>query len=246
MLDSGKKILQRITQKLLGFDNYLFLFSLFIQSTLKWNPKEGHFRHFMNMLSEGDQVIDIGANIGIMSSLLAKKCRKGRIFAVEPIPENIKALNRMLQFRRAENVVVLPVALGESSGNLEMRMPIIEGVRMQGLSHVYHPDIEGYEAPYRSYQVPLKSLDELFPTEQIDAIKMDVENFEIHVLKGAANLIDRCKPLIYIELWDNENRTACMEFLKGKGYIAQVWERGAIQPFDSRIHRQHNFFFTQP
>ena len=65
MLDSGKKILQRITQKLLGFDNYLFLFSLFIQSTLKWNPKEGHFRHFMKMLSESDQVVDIGANIGI-------------------------------------------------------------------------------------------------------------------------------------------------------------------------------------
>ena len=68
-----------------------------------------------------------------MSSLLAKKCQKGRIFAVEPIPENIQALNRMLHFRRAENVVVLPVALGESSGNLEMRMPIIEGVKMQAL-----------------------------------------------------------------------------------------------------------------
>lgn len=199
----------------------------------------------MGMLSPQDTVIDIGANIGIMSSLLAKKCREGQVFAIEPIPENIHALNRMLQFRKATNVEVLPVALGESSGNLEMRMPIIEGVRMQGLSHAYHPDIEGYKAPYRTYQVPLKRLDELLPNESIDAIKMDVENFEIHVLKGATHLIERCKPLIYMELWDNDNRKACMEFLEGKGYIAQVWEKGQLQRFDPKRHTQHNFFFTQ-
>ena len=231
-------------QRLLGFDNYLFLFSLFIQNTLKWNPKEGHFRHFLKMLHPTDKVIDVGANIGIMTSLLAKKCREGKVFAIEPIPENIKALERMLQFHGATQVRVLPVAVGEYSGQLEMGMPIIDGVRMQGLSHAIHPDIEGYEAPYQSYQVPLKSLDELFPNESITAIKMDVENFEVHVLKGAKDLLIRCRPLIYMELWDNANRRACMQFLGDLGYHPHVWNRGKLEAFQPDKHSQHNFFFT--
>ena len=244
MLDTGKKFLQRILQRLMGFENYLFLFSLFIQYTLRWNPKEGHFNHFLRLLEPHYNVLDVGANIGIMTSLLAKHCKKGNIYAIEPIPDNLKALKRMIRFHRLENVSVKPFAVGKDTGALEMRMPVIRGVRMQGLSHVHHPQIEGYQSPYQSFEVPQKTLDELFPESEIHAIKMDVENFEFNVLQGALQLLSRCRPLLYMELWDNENRKLCMNYLGELGYTPYVYQNRELVAYEKGKHRQHNFFFS--
>ncbi|MEM6631788.1 MAG: FkbM family methyltransferase [Bacteroidota bacterium] len=196
------------------------------------------------MLKPHYNVLDVGANIGIMTSLLAKHCREGSIYAIEPIPNNIQALNRMIRFHKLNNVSVIPSAVGNEMGELEMRMPIIRGVRMQGLSHVHHPQIEGYEHPYQSFHVSQRTLDALFPHAEIHAMKMDVENFEFNVLIGASQLLKRCKPLLYMELWDNENRRACMEFLKELGYKPFVYQNRGLVPYENGKHTQHNFFFS--
>ena len=85
-----KKLIQSILQKILGFERYLFWFSRFKISTLKWDSKEGDFNHFLSLLSPGDDVLDIGANIGIMAIKMAQTCHQGTVHAFEPIPENIK------------------------------------------------------------------------------------------------------------------------------------------------------------
>ena len=243
MSDRIKKPLQALLQKLLGFETYLFLFSLFIQYTIRWNPKEGDITHFIKQLKSDAKVVDIGANIGIMTSLIAQKCKKGKVYAVEPIVGNVGVLKRVLRFRGIQNTEVMPIALGERSGTLEMRMPVIQGVKMQGLTHVYHPQIAGYDAPYESYEVPQKTLDEVFERVWIDAIKMDVENFEFYVLKGAEALLKRCKPLLYMELWDNDNRRQCMAFLQDLGYTCYVMQAGARVKYNRSVHSHQNFFF---
>ena len=75
---------------------------------------------------------------------------------------------------------------------------------------------------------------------------MDVENFEIHVLKGATHLIERCKPLIYIELWDNENRKACMQFLKIKAILLKCGKTGAYSLLIPRFTPNITFFSPRP
>lgn len=242
-----KKTIQAFLQWLLGFDTYLFLFAIVKIKTLRWEPqdKEGDFNHFCSMLQPTDLVLDIGANIGIMSALMARQCRQGQVFAYEPVPDNVVTLNRVLRYLKLKNVTVFPFALGTQAARIEMKMPVLKGVRMQGLSHVSHESIEDYDSPYVTYEVEQYALDHLLADQQsrIAAIKMDVENYEQFILTGAIDLLSRHQPMIYCELWDNENRQRCFEILQGLGYEIRVLIDQELVPFDSSHHTHHNFFF---
>lgn len=242
-----KKAIQRILQRLLGFDRYLVLFSWFKIKTLRWdgNEKEGDFNYFLELLDPADVVLDIGANIGIMTVLMARTCVQGKVYAFEPVPENFQALQRITRLMKVPNASLHPIALGAEPGELTMQMPVVEGVRMQGLSHIVHETIAGYETPHQSYSVAVQTLDD-FPFqagEKIAALKMDVENFEYFVLQGGQALLARDHPLIYCELWPNENRENCFDLLTQLGYEICVFQKGKLERFDNQLHTQHNFFF---
>ncbi len=239
-----KKLLQASLQRILGFERYLFLFSWFKIQTLKWDKKEGDFNYFMSLLPEDARVLDIGANIGIMTGLLAKRCPQGKIFAFEPIPQNFRALQRIVRFLKAAHVQCFQLALGNEEKTVEMLMPIMKGVKMQGLSHVKHETIEGFDTPQEHFEVEQKRLDEMdfWKNEAIHAIKIDVENYEAFVLQGARQLLATHKPLIYAELWDNENRKLCFELAEELGYGIFILEKEKLVPFDPGSHEKQNFF----
>lgn len=243
--DSVKKGVQSILQRILGFDQYLFMFSLMKMRTLKWDQRESGFQYFLNLLEKDDVILDIGANIGIMTGLLAETCPEGTIHAFEPVPENFRALKKIVKYVNGKNVLLHNIALGEHEGEVEMAMPMVKGVRMQGLSYIKDKSIEGYTSEHKSYKVPLKSLDqipELFE-KRVAAIKLDVENYEQFVLRGAKNLITTFKPIIYTELWANDNREICFHLLQSMGYSPKVVVNKQLVPYESSIHDHQNFFF---
>lgn len=232
-------------QRLLGFDNYLFVFALFIISTLRWNRNERDFIHFVRLIPDGHTVLDIGANIGIMSVWLARKLPHSRILAFEPMPQNIRALRRVLGFFKLRNVEIIEKALGNEEGTAQMIMPRVDRVPMQGLSHVVHASITEFNEGEK-INVPMVRLDDCRQLERagkIAAIKLDVENFEHFVLQGARETISKHRPLIYAELWENENRKLCFDLLGQMGYHIRVVEKGKLAAFRPEIHRTQNFFF---
>jgi len=241
-----KRIIQKYLQALLGFENYLFVFSIYIISTLRFNRKEKDFLHFLNMLPDNCTVLDIGANIGIMTVHFARKLKNSMILSMEPIPDNIKALERIVRFYKLENVKVINTALGNENGKVEMLLPVIRSVKMQGLSHVLHPDIQGYKDG-KQFTVGIRKLDDLIQEMDIDkplkAIKIDVENFEYFVLQGGKELIENTQPYIYMELWDNENRNKCFELLSDFGYTPQVGYNRHLVDFEGSNIKTQNFFF---
>lgn len=243
-----KKVLQALLQRLLGFDRYLFFFSQFKIMTLRWDGqnKEGDFNHFLTLLTPTDRVLDIGANLGIMTVLMARRCPKGKVYAFEPVQDNFRTLQKVVAAHGLSNVELFPIALGERQGHVQLTMPVLQGVRMQGLAHVDHQSIEGYEAEHINYQAELWPLDELpaLQGEAIHAVKMDVENYEQFVLQGGRKLLQAHQPIIYCELWDNENRQHCFTLLRSIGYQIHVLENGQLTPFQPGIHPHHNFFFT--
>ncbi|MEL7530917.1 MAG: FkbM family methyltransferase [Bacteroidota bacterium] len=242
-----KKLIQSLLQRLLGFDRYLLWFSWFKIKTLHLDgpDKEGDFIYFLGMLSREAHVLDIGANIGIMTVLMAKRSPQGKVYAYEPVPENFKALEAICRFMKVDNVELNQLALGPENGSVKMQMPLMQGVRMQGLSHIVHDTIEGYDTKSEEYSVAQVVLDEVLADrpKPIAAIKMDVENYEQYVLKGALKLIAEDQPIIYMELWPNENRDNCLEMLEKLEYAPYVLNAKELQSFDSQIHEQHNFFF---
>lgn len=240
-----KKIIQKTLQGLMGFRRYLFVFSWFKIKTLAWDRKEGDFNHFLSMIPENGLVLDIGANIGIMAVPLAKRCKNGMVHAIEPIPENFEALQRICKHFRLKNIKFHQMALGEENGELEMVMPEVKGVQMQGLSHAVHESIDDYNEGQR-YKVPQYRLDDLPDmVANVKAIKIDVENFEYFVFSGGRETLKKYKPIIYCELWANENRDKCFHLLSDElGYEIKVLIGKELVAYDPGKHDKQNFFFV--
>jgi len=241
-----KEQVKKILQKLLGFDRYLFVFSIFIIKTLRWNRNECDFLHFLKHIPPEGIILDVGANIGIMSVWLAKKYPRAQIYSFEPIPHNIKALKRIITHFNLKNVVVVEKALGNENKFVEMVMPIVNEVNMQGLSHVMHESIEVFNEG-KKFEVEMIRLDDFAAIRQHDvpitAIKLDVENFESFVLHGAKNIIEQHRPIIYTELWENANREKCFEFMKQFNYRIQFLDNNHLIDFVPSLHKTQNFFF---
>ncbi|MDF2436797.1 MAG: methyltransferase FkbM family [Bacteroidota bacterium] len=240
-----KNAAKYILHKLLGFKNYLFVFSLFKIYTLKRDKNEKDFFQFLGLIPENTAVLDIGANIGIMTVYLAK-IRNCEVFSFEPMPNNISAFKRIVDHFKLNNVRLFEMALGNHEGEAEMVMPVISSVRMQGLSHVVHESIPENNEGER-FKVPLRMLDKLPEliscSKRISAIKIDVENFEFFVLDGAKTLISRNKPVIYAELWDNDNRYKCFDLLENLNYNTYVAVNEKLVLFDPSTHIKQNFIF---
>ncbi len=239
-----KTAVKFILQKILGFSTYLYVFALFVIVKIRWDKKENDFFHFMKLIPEGGVILDLGANIGVTAYHLAKRFPQSRIFAFEPLEANFSVLKRIQNRFKIKNIQLFPVAVGASDGSIEMVMPVIRNVPMHGLSHVV--DTTNDESGIH-HSVPMIALDTMSElqgeSQRITAMKIDVENYEYFVLKGAEKLIEKHRPIIYCELWDNENRHQCVDFLTGMGYTANVLYQKQLVPANSGLIEKHNFFF---
>src|SRR5690606_15193197 len=90
-----KNIIKFILQKLLGYKNYLYLFSKYKIRNLHKDKKEKDFFLFMSEIEEEGDILDIGANIGIMSYHLSKKFPSKKVYGIEPIPSNFEVLSKI-------------------------------------------------------------------------------------------------------------------------------------------------------
>ena len=240
-----KNTVKLFLQKILGYDNFLFYFSIYTVGRLRNNKHEREFVYFMDMIPNEGTVLDIGANIGVMSVSLAKKLDKAQVYAFEPIPNNLKGLKRIVAHYKLSNIRVFENALGEAPGELKMVLPVIDKLKMQGLSHVVRPGDDSEWNKGEFYTVPVKRLDDmedLTSLPRITAIKIDVENFEYYVFKGAEALLRKHKPIIYCELWANEMREKTLDLLRGYGYAVKVFDGNGLVPYTTQD--DVNFFLV--
>ena len=236
-----KNFIKYALQKLFGLKTYLFLFSLFMIKKLSRDKRERAFIKFIELIKDSGHMLDVGANIGVMTYHFSKKLPKSTIHSFEPIPVNFNNLARIKQKYRLNNVILYKHALGNSNGEIQIVLPKVAGVYLHGLSHVFKGEepIAGIK-----HNVAIKRLDDMdgFLQMPVTAIKIDVENYEYEVLLGAEKLICKNRPLIYCELWMGENRRKSFEFLCRHNYSAFVLQCNMLTSFDGQSHH-HNFFF---
>ncbi|MDD5508078.1 MAG: FkbM family methyltransferase [Bacteroidales bacterium] len=243
-----KALIKKVLQFLLGYQNYLFIFSLFTIYTLRYKKDEGDFMHMLKLLPDGGVILDVGANIGIMTVHFGRRFPASSIYAFEPDPQNILALQRVIRFFRLKNVTIVETALANYDGQARMVRPVIHSVRMQGLTHIIaNGDQSDPAGEGDVFMVPVHKLDSypqlLDQSIRVTGIKADVENFEYFVLEGARTLIGIHKPVIYCELWKNERRQLCIDMMKRLGYTAKVLQRRKLVPYDPERHIKDNFYF---
>lgn len=237
-----KNMIRRMAQQILGFDRYLFVFSVVNIFRIKTLKTEEAFRFFMRLIPPEGAILDIGANIGINTVILAQQFPRSVIHAFEPVKENFRALEKVTAYYRLNNLRLYQTALGETAGEAEMITPRHKGARMQGWSRMAEMD----ETPGEKCIVPVQPLDLLedIKNEKITAIKIDVENFEYYVLKGAEQIIRKNKPVIFCELWNDERRIWCLDLLAGMGYDVMIYQNRQLVPYSGEDALDY-FFIPQ-
>lgn len=143
-----------------------------------------------DFIEQGDEVVDIGANVGGFTVRFAKKA--GTVHAFEPIPETADQLEQNLVQNNIVNVVVHRVGLSSEPGVLYSHRTPDSG----STSLTTNKDLS--DAPEEPVQVT--TLDDVLGGHPIRFIKLDVEGMEVSVLKGARALIAQAQPVVFFEI----------------------------------------------
>jgi FkbM family methyltransferase len=141
------------------------------------------------LLDVGDTAVDAGANIGYMTSLMARRTGPtGHVLAVEPHPELFPLLAENIRLaaesRSCAPVEAVQAALGERDGDAVLAWGE-EFVSNAGTAHI----VEGDASSEHAVKVPLCRLDDLVSWPLVSLLKLDVEGYEAQVLRGAERML---------------------------------------------------------
>lgn len=209
----------------------LALRALWWRWKLRLTDYEPETRALPLLVPRGAVCVDAGGNIGQYAYYLAKLA--GIVHSFEPLAYNRGVFARVI---RAPNVVLHPQALGSKPGTL--RIEVTDG--NIGTAHVA---AEGEQAE-------VVALDEWgADLERLDFLKIDVEGYELEVLRGAARLIERFHPAILCEITGLARRYGrepeeSFAFLRERGYRAHVWD-GGLLAVDGRRDGFINYVFLR-
>jgi FkbM family methyltransferase len=136
------------------------------------------------LLRPGGTFVDVGANYGVYTLRGAALVGStGRVVAVEPSAACAAWIDGFRPSLPWGNVELVVAALSdEGGGQAELRTPAEHG--HDGLATLRA--IEGADA---TATVPVTTLDELDPGGEVDLLKIDVEGWEDHVLRGGQGLL---------------------------------------------------------
>jgi len=155
-------------------------------------------RLYLSLIRKGNTVFDIGANQGYFTILFSDLVGpSGRVHAFEPVPSTFARLSEAVQVAGCDNVTMNQLALGEIEKTASIFVPGDDGGQAAFVRH-QHGSWE--KADVQECAVEVARLDDYANgVSRIDFIKCDVEGAELLVLEGGANVLQRCRPILFLE-----------------------------------------------
>ena len=185
----------------------------------------------------GDTCLDIGANIGYMTSLLAVRTgQTGRVYGFEPHPGLFLKLKGNLQDKfggaiagKHAAVTLLESAIGADEGLVDLVEP--KGFEYnQGSASLASLTQESLGREVR-HRVQIQRLDTIFQhSEQFGMMKIDVEGAELAVLRGAKRLLaeKRIRDIVFEDF--NPFPSECVTLLQSHGYSIYRLAKAVLGP----------------
>jgi len=183
----------------------------------------------------GDVAIDVGANHGTWSALLAGRFRK--VYAVEPNPVLVRALDDV-----APNVFVVPMGAWDSN---EWRDFGVYTLDVHTSAKFYDGGDGARPQPESTLRLPCMRLDELAITAKVDFIKVDVEAAEVEALRGADGLITHHRPKLIVEVHTAENGALVQQMMDAKNYRTTIVRHPYYSP-SSPLYLMHGWMICEP
>lgn len=149
---------------------------------------------FKTLIRPSYVVADIGSYIGLTSILFSNLAKK--VFSFEPSPSTYKILLENLSRAKANNVEAINLGMGEQSQNLTLTFS--QNDRSGGFVSDKIRPMKGHVTE----KIRVETLDEFFlpRLQQLDFLKIDVEGYEMSVVKGGLDIIKLYKPIVVLEL----------------------------------------------
>jgi FkbM family methyltransferase len=155
-----------------------------------------------SFIRAGMTVVDVGANLGLYSLAMADVAGPaGRVISFEPDPDLCSLLRTNCAANRAANIEAVQAALGRASDKMTLhRLTLNSGGNHLGSQN-------GGEIG-RTVLVEVAAFDSLFPGVRPDFIKVDVQGWELNVLRGMERTLAASDPVIFLEFWPEGLRRA--------------------------------------
>jgi FkbM family methyltransferase len=206
-----------------SYDDYIYKHS--IEANRLWD--EEVVNEILNNYKENTDILDIGANIGLVTLGVIKKAQECGIslqnihsFECDPTTFTLLANNTS----KYTSVKLYPFAVAHK----ELLCNLTRLPKNLGTNHIYNTIDENKQEKYdysslfyvsahekrNNIFILGTSLDNIQYTfkSPISVMKIDVEGFEVNVLNGAKNLILRDRPTIIVEIYEQINLEAVQQF----------------------------------
>jgi FkbM family methyltransferase len=162
---------------------------------------------------------DVGANLGWYCWLVHARTKLDRAVAIEPLPINCRLLEATIRRNRLPHIQVVQTAVADRAGKVDFTVDNKSGKTSQ-LSELYSTNHDAAIAHTygleTEMQVNCTTLDDLISQGHPipDLMKLDVEEAEHLVFKGASRLLAERRTILVFEC----QRPEAFEILKSHGY----------------------------
>ncbi len=191
----------------------------------------------MKRVKPGMVIADVGANIGYYALMEAKAVGpKGKVYAIEPIPENIVLLKKNIAANDYKNIEVFNKAAGDK--NCKKKIFISKQSNLSTFCENVELDQSG-----ETIDVDVFTLDSFFKNrEKPQIVRMDVEGYEYEILQGMKKTMKECKNLqffieVHADFMGEEKTVRFLKILKQNGitHCKIIRESSDILKFSEKI-----------
>jgi len=166
-------------------------------------------------VAPGSTVMDVGANVGIFTMTLARLVGKtGTVIAADPLPRNCARLRAHAEMNHHSSIRIVELAVGDKAGVVKLN-PTLDPAFVS----VYSDAMDAANPTVIEAQV--RPLDDIWRSQgrpPVSFMKVDVEGSELGVLDGGQELLSTLRPVLLIEVVDQECMTAIRSRLDPLGY----------------------------
>jgi FkbM family methyltransferase len=203
----GSKMFLNIRDKGLSSDLYL-----------RGKREDKATDEFQKRLKPGLVVVDAGANIGYYALMEAKAVgEKGRVYAIEPIPQNVELLKKNIAANGYGNIEVFQMAVGDKNGK--------QGIFLSKQSNLstFCKNVD-LDQSGETIQVDVVSIDSFLEGKRLpDIVRMDVEGYEYEILKGMEETMKKDRGMqffieVHADFMGAEKTIALFKIMKENGF----------------------------
>jgi FkbM family methyltransferase len=147
------------------------------------------------LIKEGNHILDVGTNIGETLLNFSKLTGSvGTVIGFEPVKRNYNKCVENISLNKFKNVTVFPVALSDRDETLYFQHAEnynSGGIYMQKSGNTNTDEVSA---------IMLDHFVEEHKLNKVDFIKIDVEGFEVNVVKGGLMTIKKFRPVLFVEV----------------------------------------------